>query len=74
MSNETTNTNSSTITIQKTSKECKAAMLIGGAVALVGLALIFLGGVSTLASGTFLIIAGIIVHSTAKTIAWWNHG
>ena len=66
--------NRETITIQKTSKECKAAMLIGGVAALVGLALIFLGGVSFLASGAFLVIAGTTVHISAKTVAWWNHG
>ncbi len=72
--NRNSNSNSNTITIQKTSKECKAAMLVGGAVSLVGLALIFLGGVSCLASGAFLVIAGTTVHISAKTVAWWNHG
>lgn len=70
----TQDTNSNTITIQKTSKECKAAMLIGGTVALLGCGLILMCGVSALATGTFLVIAGFVIHTGAKTVAWWNHG
>ena len=66
MSNETT-------TIQKTSKECKAAMLIGGASFFAGCVLIYIGSAESIASGAFLLVAGIIIHVTAKTVAWWNH-